>query len=103
MDFGDSPEEAEFRSRLRDWLRDNNPGLPASSTSDDYWAGQAAWHQALYDGGFFGMSWPKQIGGQGLPSVYEVIADEELSRAGAPRDRAWATWCRASCIMAMKT
>ncbi len=84
MDFGDSPEEAEFRSRLRDWLRDNNPGLPASSTSDDYWAGQAAWHQALYDGGFFGMSWPKQIGGQGLPSVYEVIADEELSRAGAP-------------------
>jgi alkylation response protein AidB-like acyl-CoA dehydrogenase len=84
MDFGDSPQEAGFRSRLRGWLRDNNPGLPASSTSDDYWAGQAAWHQSLYDAGFFGMSWPKEIGGQGLASVYEVIADEELSRAGAP-------------------
>ena len=47
MDFGDSPEEAAFRARLRDWLRDNDPGLPASSTSDDYWAGQAAWHRAL--------------------------------------------------------
>jgi alkylation response protein AidB-like acyl-CoA dehydrogenase len=84
MDFGDSPEEAAFRRRLREWLRHNNPGLPASSTSDDYWAGQAAWHQALYNAGFFGMSWPKEIGGQGLPSVYEVVADEELSRAGAP-------------------
>ena len=84
MDFGDSPEEAAFRLRLRTWLRDNNPGLPASSTSDDYWAGQAAWHQALYDAGFFGLSWPTEIGGQGLPSVYEVIVDEELAAAGAP-------------------
>ena len=77
MDFGDSPAEAEFRLRLREWLRANNPGLPASSTDDDYWAGQAAWHQSLYDGGFFGLSWPKEIGGHGLPTVYEVIVDEE--------------------------
>ncbi len=84
VDFGDSPEEAAFRQRLRDWLRHNNPGLPASSTSDDYWAGQAAWHQALYDGGFFGLSWPKEIGGQDLPSVYDAILDDELAAAGAP-------------------
>ena len=84
MDFGDSPEEADFRRRLRSWLEDHNPGLPASSTSDEYWDGQAAWHQALYDAGFFAMSWPREIGGQGLPTVYEVIVDEELSLAGAP-------------------
>jgi alkylation response protein AidB-like acyl-CoA dehydrogenase len=84
MDFGDSPEESEFRLRLRQWLARNNPGLPPSSTSDDYWAGQVAWHHALYDAGFFGLSWPKEIGGHGLPSVYEVIVDEELSAAGAP-------------------
>jgi hypothetical protein len=48
MDFRDSPAEAEFRTRLRSWLATNNPGLPASSTADEYWAGQAAWHQALY-------------------------------------------------------
>jgi alkylation response protein AidB-like acyl-CoA dehydrogenase len=84
MDFGDSPDEAAFRLRLREWLRDNNPGLPASSTSDDYWAGQAAWHQALYDAGFFAMSWPTAVGGHGLSTVYEVIADEELAAAGAP-------------------
>ena len=30
------------------------------------------------------MSWPAEIGGQGLPSVYDVIVDEELAAAGAP-------------------
>jgi alkylation response protein AidB-like acyl-CoA dehydrogenase len=84
VDFGDSRDEAGFRQRLRTWLADNNPGLPASPSSDEYWAGQAAWHQALYDAGFFGLSWPAEIGGHGLPAVYEVILDEELVRAGAP-------------------
>jgi alkylation response protein AidB-like acyl-CoA dehydrogenase len=84
MDFGDAPDEAAFRGRLRAWVEANNPGLPASSTSDEYWAGQAAWHRALFDHGFFGLSWPAEIGGHGLPSVYEVIVDEELAAAGAP-------------------
>ncbi len=84
MDFGDAPEEAEFRLRLRAWLDVHNPGLPASSTDDEYWSGQAAWHQSLYDGGFFGVTWPTSIGGQGLPSVYDVIVDDELAAAGTP-------------------
>ena len=84
MDYRDSPPEADFRNRLRAWLADNNPGLPASSTDDAYWQGQAAWHQALFDAGFLGMSWSREIGGQELPSVYDVILDEELAAAGAP-------------------
>ncbi len=84
MDFGDSREEHDFRLRLRAWLAANNPGLPPSSTADEYWAGQAAWHQALYDAGFFGLSWPAAVGGHDLPSVYEVILDEELIAAAAP-------------------
>jgi alkylation response protein AidB-like acyl-CoA dehydrogenase len=84
MDFGDSPDESEFRQRLRAWLVENNPGLPTSSTDDDYWAGVADWHRSLFDAGFFGMSWPTDIGGQGLPSVYDVIVDDELASSGAP-------------------
>jgi len=84
MDFGDSPEESDSRWRLRGWLRDNTPRLPVSSTDDAYWAGMAAWHRSLYDAGFFGMSWPAEIGGQGRPPVFEVIVDEELASAGAP-------------------
>jgi alkylation response protein AidB-like acyl-CoA dehydrogenase len=84
MDFADSAEERSFRLRLREWLAHNNPGLPPSSTADEYWAGQAAWHQTLYDAGFFGLSWPTEVGGHGLPSVYDVILDEEIIAAAAP-------------------
>jgi len=84
MDFDDAPEEAAFRSRLRAWLQTNNPALPASSTDDDYWKGQAEWHRSLYDAGFFGLSWPKRVGGHDLAAVYDVILDEELAAAGAP-------------------
>ena len=102
MDFGDSPEEAEFRARFRAWLVDNNPGLPASSTDDEYWAKQAEWHCALFDGGFFALTLAQgAIGGQELPTVFEVIVDEELAAGGrAAAARASATSCRASPVTA---
>ena len=86
VDFDDSPEEAAFRQRIRAWLQDNNPGLPTSSTDDEYWARQAEWHCALFDAGFFALTWPKRIGGHELPPVYEVIVDDELAAAGAPAE-----------------
>ena len=84
VDFGDSADERAFRLRLRSWLEEHNPGLPPSSTDDEYWAGMAAWHRSLYDAGFFGLSWPTAIGGHGLPNVYDAIVDDELASAGAP-------------------
>ena len=78
------PRRRRSASACASGWRSNNPGLPPSSTSDEYWAGQAAWHQTLYDAGFFGLSWPTAVGGHGLPSVYDVILDEELIAAGAP-------------------
>ena len=84
MDFRDSADEEQFRGRLRTWLAANNPHLPPSSTSDEYWERQPDWHRSLYAAGFFGLSWPAEYGGHGMPSVYDVIVDEELARAGAP-------------------
>lgn len=84
MDFADSPEEAAFRSRLRRWLAGHTPKLGASSTSDEYWEAQPRWHRSLYRAGWFGLSWPEEYGGHGLPSVYDVILDDELANAGAP-------------------
>ena len=85
MDFRDSPAEAEFRGALPGVARRRTiPGLPASSTDDEYWARQAEWHTALYDAGFFGLSWPARFGGHDLPTVFDVILDEELAAAGAP-------------------
>jgi alkylation response protein AidB-like acyl-CoA dehydrogenase len=82
LDFRDSPEEAAFRERLRGWLTEQKGKFPTSG--DEYWASQGAWHQALYEAGFFGTSWPKEFGGQELPPVYDVIVDEEIATAGAP-------------------
>ncbi len=82
MDFRDSPDEAAFRERLRSWL--SLHAKEFSGSGDEYWARQAEWHQALYAAGFFGLSFPREYGGQELPPVYDVIIDEELARAGAP-------------------
>ncbi|MGY4712532.1 acyl-CoA dehydrogenase family protein [Mycolicibacterium sp. CBM1] len=82
MDFRDSPEEADFRERLRGWLKEQKGKFPTSG--DAYWATAGEWHQALYAAGFFGTSWPLEYGGQGLPTVFDVIVDEEIAKAGAP-------------------
>jgi alkylation response protein AidB-like acyl-CoA dehydrogenase len=82
LDFRDSPTEAAFRGRLRSWLTLHVKDFPSSG--DEYWARQAQWHRALYEEGFFGLSFPRAYGGQELPPVYDVIVDEELARAGAP-------------------
>lgn len=82
MDYRDSADEAAFRSRLRAWLAEQAGTFP--TTGDDYWERQPEWHRALYEAGFFGLSWPRRFGGQELPPVYEVIVDEELALAGAP-------------------
>ena len=82
MDFRDSPDEAAFRDRLRQWLTERSGTFPKSQ--DEYWARAAKWHTDLYSAGFFGATWPEEFGGQGLAPVYDVIIDEELARAGAP-------------------
>jgi alkylation response protein AidB-like acyl-CoA dehydrogenase len=82
LDFRDSAEEAAFRDRLRGWLTGQKGNFPTSG--DEYWAKAGEWHQALYEAGFFGMSWPKAYGGQDLPPVFDVIVDEEIAKAGAP-------------------
>jgi alkylation response protein AidB-like acyl-CoA dehydrogenase len=53
-------------------------------SGDEYWSRYGEWHRALYDAGFFGLSWPREYGGHDLPPVYDVILDEELAAAGAP-------------------
>ncbi|MCJ7671596.1 MAG: acyl-CoA dehydrogenase family protein, partial [Acidimicrobiia bacterium] len=50
----------------------------------EYWTRQADWHTALYDAGFFGLSWPARFGGHDLPTVFDVILDDELAAAGTP-------------------
>ena len=87
MDFGDSSAESAFRGRLRAWLVDHNPGLPASSTDDEYWAGMAAWHRSLFDAGLMltpvcalPLIWPARVPNQVLSEAdYEIVIDDLAS------------------------
>lgn len=84
MDFNDTPEEAEFRARLRQWLAEHavdavvpdDPGKRADAAN--------AWHHTLYKAGYIGLSFPTEYGGHGLSPIYEAILNDELGRAGAP-------------------
>ena len=87
MDLSYTPQEEEFRARLREWLAAVLPGLPAKPDPGD-WPGRraydAGWQQALYDAGYAGLHWPADAGGRGATPTQHLIFLEETERAGAP-------------------
>jgi hypothetical protein len=80
MDLSYTPEEEEFRARLREWLAKVLPSLPPKPSPDD-WPGRRAydlgWQRMLYDAGYADVHW------DGTPSV-RLIFLEETEKAGAP-------------------
>ncbi|MHB8468929.1 MAG: acyl-CoA dehydrogenase family protein [Gaiellaceae bacterium] len=87
MDLRDTVEEAAFRAELRDWLEANLPeekrgGRGGAQRFDDAFG--RAWSRLLYDGGYAGLTWPKEYGGAGAPYSFQAIFYEEMARANAP-------------------
>ncbi|MEU5630723.1 acyl-CoA dehydrogenase family protein [Streptomyces rishiriensis] len=80
MDLSDSPEDAEFRARLREWLAKALPALPPKPSPDD-WPGRRAydlgWQRTLYEAGYADVHW------EASPGV-RLIFLEETEKAGAP-------------------
>lgn len=86
MDLADSPEEAAFRTEVRDWLEHSLPLLPWPEPVDlkarvPFWQ---QWQRMLFDAGYAGLSWPKEFGGQGADAILRAIFGEETDCAGAP-------------------
>jgi alkylation response protein AidB-like acyl-CoA dehydrogenase len=84
MNFDDSPEEAAFRSELRQWLADHAEAARIPDDPAKRADAQNAWHSVLYDAGYIALSFPVEYGGHGRSPVYEAILNDELGRAGAP-------------------
>jgi alkylation response protein AidB-like acyl-CoA dehydrogenase len=90
MDLTFSEKEEQFRLRLRDWLEQNLPegwlegktGLPEDSKERELFLRD--WQRKLYEGGWAGLSWPKEYGGQGATLIEQVIYEQELVRVNAP-------------------
>lgn len=84
MDLRDTPEQAEFRARLRAWLAENLPTDAEPQKMPERFHYMIDWQKRLYAGGWVALSWPREYGGQGLGPMEESILNQELGRAGAP-------------------
>lgn len=90
MDLSFSPEQEQFRLRLRRWLADNLPpgwgsdGSPPFASYEDEVVFLRDWQAKLYAAGWCGLSWPKEYGGGGASVIELAIYHEEMARAQAP-------------------
>ncbi len=87
MDLNLSVEEQQFRDELRGWLKANVPTDWDAKREDPLEARfeyLKAWQRKLFEGGWAGVSWPKQYGGRGASLMQGVIFWQEMALAGAP-------------------
>jgi alkylation response protein AidB-like acyl-CoA dehydrogenase len=101
MDWQDTPEQAAFRTSVRELVEARLPEryraqAAAGEARERPWetdrkspdpeARRAAidWHAALAERGWVAPHWPREYGGAGLSSMEQFILNQELARAGAP-------------------
>ena len=84
MDLNLTAEELKFRDELRAWLKANVP------KDWDNWREESLearfgylkrWQRKLYEGGWAGISWPKEYGGRGASLMQQVIFWQEMALA----------------------
>jgi alkylation response protein AidB-like acyl-CoA dehydrogenase len=90
MDLNLTPNEKEFRDEFRAWLAANVPsewtgGGIGSEDREDYIKYLSDWQRKLYEGGWAGISWPKEYGGRGATLIEQSIFQAEMARANAPQ------------------
>jgi alkylation response protein AidB-like acyl-CoA dehydrogenase len=87
VDLRDKPDEAAFRSELRAWLDANLPEERRGGRGGEERYGDGfgrEWSKLLFEGGYAGLTWPKEYGGAGAPYSFQAIFYEEMARAQAP-------------------
>ena len=84
MDLTLTTEEEAFRDEIRAWLETNHPG-PVPRGDEAEFEFTRKWQRKLHEGGWAGVSWPKEYGGRGATLIEQAIFGEEMARARAPR------------------
>ncbi|MCF7550518.1 acyl-CoA dehydrogenase family protein [Pseudonocardia sp. WMMC193] len=69
-----------YREELRAWLRAH---APAPGPATDV-AAAKAFQAALFDAGYAGITWPTDVGGQGLGPEYQQVFSDESSEYELP-------------------
>jgi alkylation response protein AidB-like acyl-CoA dehydrogenase len=86
-----SPQDEQFRDRLRRWLAENLTGRFAalrgtggSGREHEAHEERLAWNRHLAAAGWTCLGWPAEHGGRGATLAQQVIFHEEYARSGAP-------------------
>ncbi|MHB1128231.1 MAG: acyl-CoA dehydrogenase family protein [Bacillota bacterium] len=87
MDITFSPENELFRQEVRAWVKANLPDdwrVSVPHTQEERDDINQDWDKKLYQGGWAGLSWPKEYGGKGATIIEQLIFMEEMAKAEAP-------------------
>jgi alkylation response protein AidB-like acyl-CoA dehydrogenase len=74
----------DFRREARTWLEANTPSEPLPHAGPEARRFLQSWLRRQYDGGWAGISWPKEYGGRGASVLEQIVWFEEYARVGAP-------------------
>ena len=79
------PADQAFRAEVRAWLAANTPRAPRPRDAAGQRAYDLAWQRRQHEGGWAGISWPREYGGPGWSVAQKFLFDNECALAGAPR------------------
>ncbi len=77
-------EEKAFREEVREWLQANAPRGKRPRAGQGVRDFDLDWQRCQYEGGWAGISWPREYGGCGLSLTQQVIWFEECAAANTP-------------------
>ena len=87
----DTPEEARFRTEVREWLLANaelrtgegdwsmGPSDHSLEAEEVYWDKMKAWQKTRFEGGWSAITWAPEHGGRGGSPIESIIFNEEQS------------------------
>jgi alkylation response protein AidB-like acyl-CoA dehydrogenase len=87
VDLNDTPEQVEYRQKVRGWLEAHKGEAPprrGSSEDAAYIDARRRWQRELAEAGLAGVTWPREYGGQGLGPIEQVIVNQEIGDAEVP-------------------
>src|SRR5258708_32670977 len=87
LDLNLSADELKLRDELRAWLAANGAkdwDEHREESLEARFEYLKRWQRKLYDGGWAGISWPKESGGRGATLMQQLIFWQEMALAAAP-------------------
>lgn len=88
MDISFTEEQETFRQKAQQWLEKNVPLVKTTNPSLDAFENEVKnkrkWEKLLFEGGYAGLTWPKEYGGQGKSDIEQIIFKEECGKFDAP-------------------